>query len=227
MSTPLSLNDPFTLFLFIIATLMMVGYAIGRWTNQRRARQISDWLEPGWRSLGGTPTAHQVSRSAFRLQMTDARSPFQTVTASVVLISREVLPTWAWERWHDHHDLLIIHLTLRQPPALEAEIVDPNNELGRRGAAQAQAHNWPAIDLAPGWRLYCPTGSPLAHLESIAKRVAASPFRSWRLALRRNAPHLLLSMPVPDLEQTQSRQLAHLLTDLSKRTLAVAGGRNP
>ena len=227
MPTPLSLNDPFTLFLFVAATLMMLGYGIGRWTNQRRTRQISDWLEPGLRSLCGAPLVQRVSRSAFRLQMAHARSPFQTVTASIVLISREVLPTWLWERWRGHRDLLILHVTFRHPPALEAEIVDPHNELGRRGAAQVQAYNWPAADLSPGWRLYYPAGTPPSAVEAIAQRVTTSAFGPSRLALRRNAPHMLLSMPMPDLEKTHSRHLVQLLTELSRLTHSAPGEGNP
>ncbi len=216
MPTPLSLNDPFTLFLFVAATVMMLGYGIGRWTNQRRARQISDWLEPGLRSLGGTPTAQQVSRSAFRFQVTNARKPFQTVTASVVLISREVLPTWLWERLHGRHDLLILHITFRQPPAMEAEIIDPDNELGRRGEAQAQAFNWPAADLSSRWRLYYAPDTPRSRVQAMANRITSSPFMPWRVGLRRNAPHMLISMSMPELDQTHSKQLTDILVALSK-----------
>jgi len=224
--TPLSLNDPFTLFLFVTATVMMLGYGVGRWTNQRRSRQISDWLEPGLRALGGTATAKQVSRSAFRFQMTNARRPFRTVTASVVLLSREVLPTWLWERLNGRHDLLILHTTFRRPPTLEAEIVDPANELGRRGEAQAQTFNWPATDAPPHWRLYHPPDIALSPVRAIADLVASSPFVPRRLALRRNAPHMLLSLPIPNLDQTQSQMLADMLIALSKLTHSVSGEDN-
>ena len=56
----------------------------------------------------------------------------------------------------------------------------------------------------------------------MAKAVASSPFVPWRMALRRNAPHMLLSMPMPDLDQSQSKQLANLLTKLSR----LAGEEN-
>jgi hypothetical protein len=226
LSTPLSLNDPFTLFLFVAATVMMLGYGVGRWTNQRRARHISDWLEPGLRSLGGTPVAQQVSRSAFRFQMTNARKPFRTVTASIVLISREVLPTWLWERLHRRHDLLILHITFRQPPTMEAEIVDPDHELGRRGEAQAQAFNWSASDFSPRWRLYYAHDTPISRVRALANRVTSSPFVPWRVALRRNAPHMLISMPMPELEQTHSRQLADMLVALSKLAHSTPGERD-
>jgi hypothetical protein len=218
LSTPLSLDDPFTLFLFVTATVLMIGYGVGRWTNSQRAQKISDWLEPGLRSLGGTPTVQKVDRTAFRFQMTNARRPFQTVTTSVVLISREFLPTWLWEWLHGRNDLLVVHVTYRQPPTLEGEVVDPANELGRRGEAQAQEHNWPSADYPPRWRLYHAPDSAPSRLEAMAKTVTSSPFAPWRVALRRNAPHMLLSMPMPDLDQTQSKQLATMLKKLSSLT---------
>jgi hypothetical protein len=217
LSTPLSLNDPFTLFLFVTATVLMIGYGVGRWTNSQRAQKISNWLEPGLRSLGGTPTVQKINRTAFRFQMVNARRPFQTVTTSVVLISREFLPTWLWEWLHKRNDLLVVHVTFRRPPALEGELVDPASELGRRGEAQAQEHNWPSTDVPPRWRLYHAPDSPPSRLEAMAK-MASSPFTLWRVALRRNAPHMLLSMPIPDLDQTQSKQLANMLTKLSRLT---------
>jgi hypothetical protein len=193
----------------------MVGYGVGRWTNSRRAQKISAWLEPGLRSLGGTPTVQRIDRTAFRFQMTDARRPFQTVTTSVVLISREFLPTWLWEWLHGRNDLLVVHVTYRQPPSLEGEVVDPASELGRRGAAQAGEHNWPSADYPPRWRLYHPPDSAPSRLEAMAQAVTSGPFAPWRVALRRNAPHMLLSMPMPDLDRTQSKQLATTLKKLS------------
>ena len=76
----------------------MIGYGVGRFVNRRRSKQISAWLEPGLRSLGGTPLAQKVSQTSFRFKVVQAVKPFATVTASVVLLSREVLPTWLWEK---------------------------------------------------------------------------------------------------------------------------------
>lgn len=221
MSTSLSLDDPFTRFLFVAATILMIGYGVGRWTNSQRARKISDWLEPGLRSLGGTATVQKISRSAFRVQMVNARRPFQTVTTSVVLISREFLPTWLWEWLHRRSDLLVVHVTFRQPPTLEGEIVDPGSELGRRGEAQAKEQNWLSVDRPPGWRLYHANETSLSRLEEIAEIVTSSTFTPWRVALRRNAPHLLLSMPMPNLDQAQSKGLANMLKKLSNLAHSV------
>ena len=228
MSTALSLDDPFTLFLFVTAIVLMIGFGVGRWTNNQRAQKISNWLEPGLRSLGGTATAHKINRSAFRFRMTEARSPFQTVTASVVLISREFLPTWLWESINGRHDLLVVHVTFREPPTVEGEIVDPGNELGRSGEAQAQELNWSGEDFPPRWRLYHAPDTPGSRLEQIANYVTPSRFAPWRVALRGNAPHMLLNMPMPDLEGTHSKDLAVMLKKLSTMAHAASesGGEN-
>ena len=194
--TPLSLDDPFILFLFVTAIVLMVGYGVGRWANRQRAGQISDWLEPGLRSLGGTPTVQAISRSAFRFKIANARQPFQTVATSVALISREFLPTWIWEGLNGRRDLLVVHVTFRQPPDLEAEIVDPDNELGRR--------------------VYHAPETSFSRVEAVAGCVETSLFQPWRVALRRNEPHMLISMPMPDLDQANSKQLTRWLQDLSK-----------
>jgi hypothetical protein len=218
----LSLDDPFTLFLFVTAVVLMIGFGVGRWTNSQRARVIADWLEPGLRSLGGTATVHKINRSAYRFKMSDARPPFRTVTTSVVLISREFLPTWLWERINGRHDLLVVHVTFREPPTLEGEIVDPGNELGRNGAAQAQELNWSSLDLSPRWRLYHAPDAPGARLEKMANYLTSSPLPPWRVALRDSAPHMLINMPMPDLERTHSRDLAVLLKKLSTMAHAAS-----
>ena len=227
MFAPLSFNDPFTAFLLVMAAVLMAGYAVGRWTNQRLSRRISAWLEPGLRSLRGTPVVQPVQRSIFRIQVTNARRPFQTVTASVVLISREVLPTWLWEKLNRRHDLLVVHVTFRQCPVQEVEIVDPGNELGQRGLAQIKDLNWPAADVPPRLRLYrAPNTSP-ACAQAMANAVTASPFGPWRVALRRAAPHLLLSMPLPDLDRVDSKKLADWLNELSKLIRFEPGESTP
>ena len=228
MPRTISLDDPFTLFLFATAVVLMIGFGVGRWTNTQRARAIADWLEPGLRSLGGTAAVQKINRSAFRFKMSDARPPFQTVTTSVVLISREFLPTWLWERINSRNDLLMVHVTFREPPVLEGEIVDPDNELGRKGEAQAQALNWSSLDIPPRWRVYHAPDIPDHGLEKMANYLTPSPLAPWRVALRRNAPHLLLNMPMPDLEEIHSRELAVLLKKLSTmaHTASEQGGDN-
>jgi len=212
----LSLSDPFTLFLFVAASVLMVGYAAGRWVNRRRAQRISAWLEPGLRSIGGKPAAQRLSLSAFRFKTVDANHPFSTVTATVVLISREALPTWLWERLHGRRDVLVWHVTWRQLPTLEAEILDPSSELGRRGETQARRLGWVATELAGGRRSYGPPDGAPARLQALAGELARCPVDAWRLAVRSNAPHVLLSMPVPDLVQLRSKELIELLSRLSK-----------
>jgi hypothetical protein len=106
---------------------------------------------------------------------------------------------------------------------LEAEILDPSSELGQRGESQAQALGWLVDDLPDGRRLYWSTETPLARVEAMAKETAKGPFTPWRVAVRHDAPHLLVSMPVPELDGTQSKELARLLVSLSRLTHAVDG----
>jgi hypothetical protein len=219
----LSFNDPFTLLLLSSATILLLGYLAGRAVNKRRARLISAWLEPGFRSLGGTPAVQAVKPSVFRVKVVGARTPLDVVTATVVLISREWLPTWLWELLRGNQDVLVVHLTLKQPPSMEAEIINPNNDLGRRGEEQVRALGWASVDADPGCRLYYSADTPLRNVHTLAGEVASKPFTPWRVAVRRNAPHMLLSMPMPDISRVQSAELVRWLTKLS-RSLRSSGG---
>ena len=71
-----------------------------------------------------------------------------------------------------------------------------------------------------GLRLFQLQLAQASSLESVAGQVTASPFAPWRVALRRNAPHMLISMPVPDLDRIQAKQLIDILTKLSKTAQA-------
>jgi hypothetical protein len=146
----------------------------------------------------------------------------------VVLISREFLPTWLWESINGRNDLLVVHITFREPPTLEGEVVDLGNELGRRGEAQAQELNWSGQDHPPRWRLYHAPDTASSRLEQIANYVTPSSLAPWRVALRGIAPHMLLNMPMPDLEGTHSKDLAVMLKKLSTVAHAASepGGEN-
>jgi hypothetical protein len=216
LSDVLTLNDPFTQILFAAAIIMMIGYGVGRFVNRRRSKQISRWLEPGLRSLGGTPVAQKVDRTSFRFKVLQAAKPFATVTTSAVLISREVLPTWLWEKVKGHSDVLLIHVTFRQLPTLEADVLDLSNELGRRGQDQVSALGWPEVGQIDHWHLYVPDESQRAAVERLAKVISGGEFNPWRVAVRRGAPHMLISMPMPDFGSVQSADLVKWLKKIAR-----------
>ena len=218
MFPSLSLGDPFTLFLAALATLGVVGYLVGRAVNKRRTQAISAWLEPGMRGLGGTPAVQAVNRTAFRVKVVQARPPFSVVTATTVLISREAFPTWLWEATNRRRDVLIFHLTLRRPPTVEADWLDPTAELGQRGASQVRALDWTDGGVQGAYHLFhAPTTDP-TQLAALAALVAESRYRPYRVAVRRHAPHLLISMALPDIRSETSADLIRWLSRLVKAT---------
>ena len=216
LSNILTLNDPFTQCLFAAAIVLMVGYGVGRLVNLQRRKAISAWLEPGMRSLGGRPVAQKVDRSSFRFRALQADRPFATVAVTVVLLSREVLPTWLWEMIHRHTDVLVIHVTFRELPAIEADVVDLANELGRRGRSQVVGLGWQDVGQLERWRVYAPQSAQLEPVERLVRAVSKGPFKPWRVAVRRGAPHVLVSMPVPDFKSSRSAELVKWLKDLAR-----------
>jgi len=222
---PLSLNDPFTVFLLVVAGVMVAGYLIGRSVNKRRGQAITAWLEPGMRALGGAPAVQAVNRTAFRVKVMQARNPFLTVTASVVLISRESLPTWLWEALNRRQDVLIFHLTLKQAPTMEADVVNPASDLGRRGEAQVKDLGWSSVEAEEGYRLYHSATTPPGDVRALAAEAARKGLAPWRVAVRRNPPHILISLPMPDIRSVPSADLMRWLTRLA-RTAHTGNGDN-
>jgi hypothetical protein len=220
----LSLDDPFTLLLAVLAMLGVVGYLVGRAVNKRRAQQISAWLEPGLRTLGGTPGVQAVNRTAFRVKVVHARPPFAVVTATTVLISREALPTWLWELLNRRSDVLVFHLTLRRPPTIEADLLDLGSDLGRRGEAQVRALGWINADGEGVHRLFHASTTDPADLGPLIAFIGKGRYVPWRLAVRRNAPHVLISMPLPDVRREPSADLIRWLSTLVKAMPIERGG---
>jgi hypothetical protein len=215
LSTPLSLNDPFTLFIVALASILIVGYLIGRAVNRGRARAISIWLEPGMRTLGGMPMVQVVNRTAFRVKVTQARAPFAVVTASVVLLSREVLPVWLWEWIHRHSDVMFFHLTLQHSPRIGVEIVNPTCELGRRGKAQAEHLQWPLATTRGAYHLYCAESNPSDHLvDRFLTHIADARYMPHRVAIRADAPHVLVSFAFSEIQHFSSAELIRWITQL-------------
>jgi len=221
----LTLNDPFTMFIVVVAGILIVGYLIGRARNRRYAQIISSWLEPGLRSLGGSPVVQAVTRTAFRVKITQARAPFNVATATVVLLSREVLPIWLWEWINRHSDVVFFHLTLRRNPHITLEIVNVASELGRRGKDQAQKLQWPLATTQGNYYLYCPADtSSDHHLKKLFTHVTEGRFTPHRVAIRTNAPHVLASFSFSDLQRAPSAELVRWLTTLVRLLPLDEGG---
>ncbi|MCS7261662.1 MAG: hypothetical protein NZ765_12950 [Anaerolineae bacterium] len=215
MFAPLTLDDPFTLFIVTLASILIIGYLIGRAVNRGRARAISAWLEPGMRTLGGTPLVQAVNRTAFRVKVLQARAPFSVVTASVVLLSREVWPIWLWERLHRNSDVVFFHFTLRHSPRIGLEIVDPTRELGRRGKAQAERLQWPLAARRGTYHLYCPDGHLSAqHMEELLNHVVTARYTPHRVAVRAHAPHVLVSFAFSEIQSGSSTELLRWMNRL-------------
>lgn len=226
MFAPLSLSDPFTLFLVALAGVLIVGYLIGRAVNRGRARAISAWLEPGMRTLGGTPIVQAVNRTAFRVKVTRARAPFSVVTASVVLLSREVLPIWFWEWIRRNSDIVFFHLTLQRSPLIGVEIVNPACELGRRGKDQAERLQWPLATTRGAYHLYCPEGDTSnQHMGELLAHVAAGRHTPHRVAIRANAPHVLVSFAFSEIQRFSSAELMRWMTQLV-RLIPLSGEKH-
>jgi hypothetical protein len=194
----------------------VVGYFIGRAVNKRRAQTVSAWLEPGMRTLGGTPAVQAVNRTAFRVKAVQARPPFSVVTATVVLLSREALPTWLWELTHKRSDVLIFHLTLRRPPTIEADWLDLASDLGRRGETQVRELAWTDAGATDGYQLFHASTTEPAVLRSLTTQIGTKRYAIWRMAVRRNAPHVLVSMAMPDVRQEQSADVVRWLGKIVK-----------
>ncbi|MBI2000984.1 MAG: hypothetical protein HYS69_07375 [candidate division NC10 bacterium] len=208
-----------------LAAFLLMWYVAGIQVNRRRAvtlvRQVRDSIQP----FGGTATIRWIGRSAFRIEAEQLTPPFVRLGISVLLEPRETFFLWAFGRLGGRRDWLVIGVTLNGRVGASFEVYHPR----RRGATQV-AHDirekgWREEPLAGRPPLLC--AGPDADGRALARAVmsAIGGMDVWRVGLQPEAPHLILSLPVPATETRTPLPIFATLSQLAQTVLPRGPGR--
>ena len=207
-----------------LAAFLLIWYVAGLHFNRRRGialfRQVRDSLLP----FGGKATYRWIGRTAFRMEAVELASPFVSLSVSVVLEPRETFFLWWAGRLNGRRDWLVASLKLAGRVASSFEVYHPQ----RRGAYQVKSEirdkEWPQEPLAGRPPLLC--AAPDADGQALAREVMTilAQREIWRVGLHLEAPHLIISLPVPVTETQSTLPIFASLPQLARTVLSRGPG---
>ncbi len=179
------------------ALVLFLWYVLATLQTRRRTRRFVRGLAAGLAGLNPPPTVQWLGAAAFQVLAAGPVPPFARLAVTVVLEPREILLFWLFHRLRGRGDLVVVKGDLEKAPRAELEVYDPATPTGR------EAHDWTA---AQRWTRAAATSGRLAWAYPArqtdprprwAAVVESFPFRLQRLSLRRESPHLLVSLTPP------------------------------
>ncbi|HBY97317.1 MAG: hypothetical protein M5U01_28970 [Ardenticatenaceae bacterium] len=191
--------DSGTIFVLVLSALLLIGYFAGAQYNRRRIRSLYLWLREGMDTLGEGQTVKAFGSAGFGVHMPKPPAPLRDVTLTLVLEPRETHLYWLLVRARGRRDVLIFAGKLRRPPSIDLLVVDPRVQVGREALHQVAAQGWEVIpdQPEPGLTMaYRGTVSSEAAGRFLAAARLVAP-TVYRLSIRREAPHLILTVAPP------------------------------
>lgn len=214
-------------WVFALLIVVMGWFGAGILTNIRRGNAVLKWMQAGLPRVGEKTTLRWLGSSVVEMGIAKAKSPFRRVDLVLVLEPRDVPWFWLMARAQGRRDLLILRGQLHAAPRWEYDVVAPSSWTGRTAMGRAERERWETSDL-DGMRVLAPRASaPLSRAAAPAILGLARAVHPdvCRLAVRREAPHLELHVPLPDHRRADASRFFEALRTLA-RSLAEqeAGG---
>ncbi len=208
----------------ILAVVVVMGwFAAGVIGNIRRGNAVLKWMQAGLPRLGARTSLRWLGSSVVELTIARAHAPFRQVQILLVFAPRDVPWLWAWARLRRRRDTFILRGQLQDAPRLEYDITAPDSSTGRRAVTEAQSRRWQEEDL-PGLRFLAPRPSfPVSRRGADAVLEAARQVHGeiWRLAVRRQQPHLELHVPLPEPRRHAAEDFFEALRRLARKVAAA------
>ena len=207
-----------------LAAFLLLWYVIGIQINRRRAatlmRQVRDSIQP----LGGAATIRWFGRSAFRVEAEQLTSPFVRLDVSVVLEPRETFLLWVLGRLRGRRDWLLASATLTGRVVSSFEVYHPKRRGAFQVASEIREKGWRPEPLPGCPPLLCaaPDADGLALARDVMNILART--NVWRVGLRPEAPHLIVSLPVPATETKKTLPIFTILPQLARSVLSRGSG---
>ncbi len=216
-----------TTLLAILVGIVVGWFALGIIFNLRRGNAILRWMQTGLPLIGEKTTMRWLGTSVAEMVIAQAKKPFRHMTTLVVLVPRDVPWMWLFAWLQGRRDTIIFRGQLASTPCVDLELADPSSWTGRGGLQRAARLGW-ETETYQGLKLMAPPGSldlartTLASLEAPAHELSP---RIWRLALRKDAPHLELHIPFPPQHTGEARQWFASLQKLAQIASSKQGSQ--
>ena len=204
-----------TAVVFVALVAFMLWFALGTQRNIRKGNAVLTWLQEGLPLLGKRTTVRWLGSTAVELKIADARPPFAEAEAVVALEPRDLGWLQALGRARGRRDLLIMRGRLRGAPGFEVEVGDARGWTGRDGLRRLDPSAWERAE----WGL---AGVEVAHtsdadpdaIHRVWDAFTEAGASLWRLAVRRDAPHVQVHTALPDIATARADEIVRLFVEL-------------
>lgn len=228
-----------TLVALAALALATAGFLGLRGRAARRRRAVTAWLAGGAEVFAGAAASRWAPSGALKARVEQAAPPFLALSLDVGLdpagLPRLPLPG-ALGRRLLARDRLVVRSDLTRAPRAEFDLFYAAGAAGRDGQAAAAARRWRVSEVREAARgglgpllLAEPAGAGVAPREGllgIARRMEELSAEIRRVAVRREAPHLLAEVEAPGAtSEVTAQALFDLLREAAYLGLGPAGVR--
>lgn len=208
--------------LLVVAVLVAAWVVVATHLTRQRNRRLALALRTALLPLGREFGSRWLGVSGFHLQVRQARPPLLSLDCVGMLASRQALLLWLWRRARGAGDTLVFRAQLARPSSISLDLVTPGSTPAREAERTLGRSLRPLADgdllLAAGDG----GGERLAAALLLALPKEVRPGLR-RLALRPQAPHLLVAFERRDLDQAWALAALRATTRLAE---IVAGERD-
>jgi hypothetical protein len=200
----------------ILATAFCIAffgsYALALFGGRRRLRAAAIWVNDLILPLGGTSQVRWTASSAFHITGSDQDAPFHRMVVTVLLKPRDLIAALVVNRILRRNDLLLIRCELRHQPIWGLEVYRPRTLLSGLAQKEIQAEQWGVTELTSSDHRVAHGGGKAEELcEVLLNTLGEERTRLWRLAIRRQFPHLLLAVDLPEMTAEESTRYRDLI----------------
>jgi hypothetical protein len=202
----------------VLGGIFVAWFAAGMIYNLRRGDAILRWMQAGLPSIGPRTTFRWLGSTVAEMGIGQAKRPFRRMDILLVFKPRDVVFLWIASLFQGRNDTLIIRAPLSSVPLLDMELADPKTWTGRMEIRRLQQRNWEEQDYQ-GLKLLAPKGlMGLAQetLNHLAQPMQAFSGRYVRFGLRKEAPHLLVHVPMPKYKELSASDYFEALRGLGQ-----------
>jgi hypothetical protein len=201
--------------LFLLAGGWVAWLLIGTLVNRRRAAALSRWVYQEARPYASKLYVRWITMAAFELTVPQARAPFRDLAFTGLVESREMPFIWLFNRLRGRGDLLVVRAEVRRRPVWGLEVFRPGGILAGDARRAAQDAGWAPAHGSDG--LWHANGGGAAAELSDRLLGTLGPYapRLERLAVRREAPQLLVAVSLRGLTPATAPPLGRCLAELA------------
>lgn len=203
----------------ILATAFCIAffgsYALALFTGRRKLIAAAGWVHQLLQPLGGSSAVRWTASSAFHITATEQEAPFSRTVVTVLLKPRDLIALSIVNRLLRRNDLLMIRCELKDQPIWGVEVYRPRTLLSGLAHREIAAEQWEESELPDRDHRVAHGGGKAAQLcEVLIRELGDVRIRTWRLAVRRQFPHLLLAIDLPELTPESAAELRGLVERL-------------